>query len=156
MSEGRTILDAIKAGKARLDAIRVDRLEAQRERNRELVGRERTDREGVFAVRDSAPRGRELSFSPFSAKVQTIYRKGVSKPIYRSRETNVFISRATATRIRQTTAAQQAYNSIRSRFPNMTHDEARDKVNRLTELSARRQLGEEVDIEIADIFGYPV
>ena len=156
MSAGRTILDAIKAGKARLDAIRVDRLEAQRERTRQLVGRERTSVEGVFAVRDSAPIGRELSFSPFSAKVQTIYRKGVSKPIYRDRETNRFITRATATQVRGTIAAKTAYNTIRSRFPNMTHDEAADKVNQLTNLSIRRQLDEDVDIEIADIFGYPV
>lgn len=155
MSERSSILKAIRAGKDKLDEMRRERLHAQRERNRARVGRERTEREGFFVVRDSAPPGVELSFSPFSATVQTIYRKGFDKPVYRSRESNRFISRATAAKIRGTIAAKTAYNTVRQRFPDMTHEEARGKVNRLTELSARRQLGEEVDIEIADIFGYP-
>lgn len=156
MSERTDFAKAIASMKLALDKKREDRRAEERADIRRSFTRERTGEEGLFRVRDSAPVGVRLSFIPFSARVQTIFRKGYTKPIYRDRDANRFITAGYAGAIRSENRARTAYNTMRSRFPNLTHDEAVDRVNRLTELSISRQLGEDVDIEIAELFGYPM
>lgn len=156
MSEHSRFLKAIQRLKGRLDEKRIARKAELREKAIGDVTKPSYEREGVFRIPKTAERLIGTVLKPFSASFGTYLRRGYRQAVYRDRATGRFVRRTLVTAERSKFRAQNAARVFAGRFPNLTADEVRERVNRLTELGIRKELGDDVDLDIAELFGYPV
>lgn len=155
MSSREEFLKALQRQKGILDEMRVARRAELRAQGIKALLRPTYEREGVFKVPRTAERLIGTILRPFSARFGTITRRGYRRAIYRDRATGRFVRRTLVNAERSKYRAQNAGRVFGERFKHLLKGEIAARVNRLTELSIRKQMGEEVDIEIAELFGYP-
>jgi len=155
MSSRDEFLKALQRQKGILDEMRVARRAELRARGIKALLRPTYEKEGVFKVPRTAERLIGTILRPFSARFATVLRRGYRKTIYRDRATGRFVRKTLVNVERSKFRAQNAARVFAQRFKGLMVDELAARVNRLTELGIRKQMGEDVDIEIAELFGYP-
>lgn len=155
MSSREEFLKAIQRQKGILDEMRVARRAELRAQGIKALLRPTYEREGVFKIPRTAERLIGTVLRPFSARFQTLLRSGDRKAVYKTRATGRFVRKTLVQRERSLYRAQNAARVFHERFKHLLKGEIAAQVNRLTELSIRKQMGEDVDIEIAELFGYP-
>lgn len=156
MSSREEFLRAIQRQKGILDEMRIARRAELRAQGIKALLRPTYEREGVFKIPRTAERLIGTILRPFSARFQTISRRGYRQAVYKDRATGRYVRRSLVKVERSKFRAQNAARVFSQRFPTLTAEEVRERVNRLTELGIRKQMGDDVDIDIAELFGYPV
>jgi len=156
MSSREEFLRAIQRQKGILDEMRVARRAELRAQGIKALLTPTYEREGVFKTPRTPERLIGTILRPFSARFATITRRGYRKPVYKDRATGRFIRKSFVNVERSKYRAQNAGRVFGERFKHLLKGEIAERVNRLTELSIRKQMGEDVEIEIDELFGYPM
>lgn len=156
MSSRDEFLKAIQRQKGILDEMRLARRAELRAKGIKALIRPTYEREGVFKIPRTSERMIGTILRPFSKRFQTVSRRGYRRAIYKDRATGRFVRRSLVNVERSKYRAQNAARVFHQRFKNLTVAQVGARVNRLTELGIRKQMGEDVDAEIAELFGYPM
>jgi hypothetical protein len=111
-------------------------------------------RNGEMWFRPSPEIYQQIKWEPFQARIRTEYYEGRDKPSYRSAESGRWVSKAYREQELYAFRVEMAFITFAAKFPSEDAEEIGERIHRLDELRKRAKDGENIDVELDELFGY--